>query len=77
MPDEYGHLYEDEERTKIFWTDDCPEYAYIKGGLFFRTMGLGKFIDRVEQDGYKVVGIKVDDSNECELLTIKKEDRQP
>lgn len=59
-----------EENTRMFWTDEAPRYGYMKGGLFFRVMGLGKFIDHVEQDGHKVVGIRVDDSNEIELITI-------
>jgi hypothetical protein len=54
----------------IYWRDDAPEEAPIQGGMFFRSMKMGKFIKECEDKGYKMMGIKFDESNNCEFIFI-------
>jgi hypothetical protein len=56
---------------KFFYTDDCPIDQPIQGGMFYRTMGLGKFIQECESKGYKILGIRLDETNNGELLWTK------
>ncbi len=60
------------EFERLFYTEDCPVGKPIQGGLFLRTMSLGRFIKECEEKGYQIVGIRVDESNEGELLFIDK-----
>lgn len=38
------------------------------GGIFYRSMKLGKFIKDCKDKGFDIVGIKLDESNKCELI---------
>jgi hypothetical protein len=55
---------------KIFFTADCPRA--FRGGMYYRTMGLGKFIKDAESKGYEIVGLRVTESNDGELLFIER-----
>lgn len=54
--------------SKIFWKDG--DYK-AKGGYFFRSFDLNKFIEKVESEVGEVVGISFEDSN-CELIVREK-----
>jgi len=51
-------------KRKEFWTDG--EYK-AKGGIWFRSVDLIKFIEKVEDTTGEVVGIAFEDNN-CELI---------
>lgn len=55
----------------IYWRDDMPTDIKVQGGMYYRSMGVGKFIVACENKGYKMVGVKFDESNNCEFLFIK------
>jgi hypothetical protein len=38
------------------------------GGIYYRSMGLGKFIMECKEKGFDIVGIRINESNNCELL---------
>jgi len=38
------------------------------GGIYYRSMELGKFIKKCREQGFDVIGIRFDESNKCELL---------
>lgn len=59
---------------RIFWAPDCPHGQALSSGLFFRTMGLGRFIEECEQKGCHIVGIRVDGSNNGELICVPSEE---
>ena len=46
---------------QVFWKAEFNGKA--KGGFFFRSFDLNKFIKKVEKDGTEVVGIKFEDNN--------------
>lgn len=52
---------------RVFWSEGS---VGGKGGYYFRTHGLGKFIKRCEVQVGKVVGIAFDedDDNICQLI---------
>lgn len=54
---------------KVFFTDDCPRA--FQGGMFYRTMGLGKFIKECEEKGYQIVGMRLTESNDGELMFVE------
>lgn len=54
---------------KVFFTDDCPKA--FRDGMFYRTMGLGKFIKDCESKGYQIVGIRLTEENNGELLFVQ------
>ena len=54
----------------IYWRDDAPKNVPLNGGMFYRCMGIGKFIKETEKKGYMLVGIKFDESNNCEFIFI-------
>ena len=56
---------------KVFWKDG--EYE-AEGGVFYRSIDLNKFIEKVEKDVGEVVGIAFEDNN-CELITRVKEEK--
>ena len=47
--------------TEIFWLDEFEGEA--KGGLWFRAFDLNKFIQKVQTDNKKVVGIRFEGNN--------------
>jgi hypothetical protein len=55
---------------KEMFTDDCPKGKLLHGGFFFRAFGLGNKLEQVEKGGKKIVGIRIDNSNEIEFLFI-------
>jgi hypothetical protein len=55
---------------KEMFTDDCPKGKLLHGGFFFRATGLGNKLEQVEKEGKKIVGIRIDNSNEIEFLFI-------
>lgn len=58
---------------KIFFLDNFKGVS--EGGIFIRN-DLGKQVAKMERTGLKVVGIKVDDSWNVELLTELKDFKQ-
>jgi hypothetical protein len=50
-----------EFETEIFWLDKFEGEA--KGGLMFRAFDLNKFIQKVQADNKKVVGIRFEGNN--------------
>lgn len=61
-----------EDFKKTFLVEEIPDET-IHGGLFYRTMKLGRFIKDCEEKGYFIVGLRVNESNNGELLFIKKD----
>ena len=59
-----------EFETDIFWLDEFKGEA--KGGLWFRAFDLNKFIQKVQADDKKVVGIKFEGNN-LELIYTENE----
>ena len=59
----------------IYWRDDAPKETTIQCGMYYRTMGTGKFIKDCEDKGYKMVGVKFDESNSCEFIFIPPKDK--
>ena len=54
------------DNTMLFWNENSNG-GY--GGIYFRSMGIGKFIQETREKGFNVVGIRFDPkSNNCELL---------
>ena len=51
----------------VFWKDGFDE-GEAKGGIFVRSFDLKKFLEKVEEDGTEVVGIKFEDNN-IEIIT--------
>lgn len=47
--------------TEIFWLDEFEGEA--KGGLWFRAFDLNKFIQKVQTDDKKVVGMRFEGNN--------------
>ena len=58
---------------KVFYTEDCPIGTDLRGGMFYRTMKLGQFIKETEEKGYRIVGLRVDEGNNGELIFIPPE----
>ncbi len=56
----------------IFWLDGFE--GECKGGLMFRAFDLNKFINKVQDGGDKVIGIKFDGSNNVEFITETKQE---
>ena len=50
-----------EFKTEIFWLDKFEGEA--QGGLMFRAFDLNKFIQKVQADNKKVVGIRFEGNN--------------
>jgi len=50
----------------VFFKDNSP--FSLRRGIFYRSMGLGKFITDCESKGFKIYGVVFDDENNCELL---------
>ena len=50
-----------EFETEIFWLDEFEGKA--QGGLWFRAIDLNKFIQTVQADDKKVVGIRFEGNN--------------
>ena len=57
---------------KIFWLEEFTDGA-ATGGFFVRNT-LKEFIKRLEDDGKEVVGIKIDDTFNLEVI-IKSENK--
>lgn len=55
----------------IYWRDDAPKDIPIQDGMYYRSMTVGKFIKDCEDKGYKMVGVKFDETNNCEFMFIK------
>ena len=56
-------------KDRIFWKDGFDGEA--KGGIYFRSFDLNKFIEKVEiEEGKEVVGIQFEGNN-LELITKK------
>jgi hypothetical protein len=58
---------------KIFWDDDIPKNIDLHGGMFYRSMKMGEFIKNCEEKGYKICGIRLDETNNCEFIFIPPE----
>ena len=58
----------------IYWRDDCPSRCLLQEGMMYRSMKIGKFIKECEDKGYKMMGIKFDESNNCEFIFIPPEE---
>ena len=56
--------------TEIFWLDEFEGEA--KGGLWFRAFDLNKFIQKVQAEDKKVVGIRFEGNN-LELIYTENE----
>jgi hypothetical protein len=63
-----------EVMEKIFWDDAAPIGKDIRGGMFYRTMGLGRFIKECEDKGYTILGIRLTEENNGELMFIPPEE---
>ena len=59
-----------EFETGIFWLDEFEGQA--RGGLMFRAFDLNKFIQKVQADDKKVVGIRFEGNN-LELIYTENE----
>ena len=59
-----------EFETDIFWLDKFEGKA--QGGLWFRAIDLNKFIQKVQADDKKVVGIRFEGNN-LELIFTENE----
>lgn len=59
-----------------FWKEEAQEESDIQDGMYYRAMGIGKFIKECEDKGYKMLGIKFDESNNCEFFFISPEDKK-
>jgi len=59
--------------STIFFKDNFEGTAHASG-FFFRAFDLVKFIDKVENQGMKVVGLKFEGNN-VELITEKNDER--
>lgn len=55
---------------KIFWLQNFKGSA--KGGFFVRNL-LKEFVEKLEQSGYNLVGIKYDGTYNLECIVEKKE----
>ena len=53
-------------KDKIFWLEDFTDGKAV-GGIFVRNT-LKEFIKRLEDNGKKVVGIKIDDTFNLEVI---------
>jgi len=58
---------------KTFVTADCPVGTNLDRGMFYRSMGMGRFIKDVEGKGFKIFGIVFDEENNCEFIFMKPE----
>lgn len=48
-----------------------PEFSgEAQMGMYYRSMKLGQFIKETEAKGYQIIGIKVDESNNCEFYFV-------
>lgn len=48
-----------------------PEFSgEAQTGMYYRSMKLGQFIKETEAKGYQIIGIKVDESNNCEFYFV-------
>lgn len=61
-----------QEEAPIFWkeTFDGPK---AKGGIYFRSFDLNKFVREVEEKGEEVVGIQFDGNN-IQIIVKSNED---
>ena len=55
-------------KNQVFWKEDFNGKA--KGGVFFRSFDLNKFMERVESSDEEVVGLKFEGNN-VEILVNK------
>ena len=53
-------------KDKIFWLEEFTD-GKAEGGIFVRNT-LKEFIKRLEDDGKEVVGIKIDDTFNLEVI---------
>lgn len=53
-----------------YWREEALKDGETQDGIYYRSMGIGKFIKECEDKGYKMLGIKFDDSNTCEFFFI-------
>lgn len=52
----------DEDKEKIYWLVGSDYDVYYNKAIYFRCMGLGKFIDSIEK-GSTIKAITVDGNN--------------
>lgn len=55
--------------NKVFWKEDFTE-GEARGGFFFRSCDLNKFLEKVEKNGGEVVGIRFE-GNDLEVIVKK------
>ena len=48
---------------KIFWSDKATPNGKYRGGIYFRTFDLVKFMKLVEKEEGEVVGLEFEDNN--------------
>ena len=56
--------------TKVFWKEGLEDDEEVRGGIYFRSFDLNKFMKLVEKEEGEVVGIQFEGNN-VELI-IKK-----
>jgi len=54
------------DEKHVFFKDNAPDE--LQRGMFYRSMGIGRFITDCEVKGYKIHGVIFDDDNNCEFL---------
>lgn len=52
---------------RIYWSDKATDDIIMVGGIYFRSYGLNKFIEKVEKKYGEVLGLRFEDNN-VELL---------
>tara|TARA_R100001015_G_C4566371_1_gene125231 strand:- start:578 stop:763 length:186 start_codon:yes stop_codon:yes gene_type:complete len=48
---------------KIFWSDKASPNGKYRGGIYFRSFDLNKFMKLVEKEEGEVVGLEFEDNN--------------
>jgi len=48
---------------KVFWKEGLKDNDEVKGGIYFRSFELNKFIKLVEKEEGEVVGLEFEDNN--------------
>tara|TARA_R100001530_G_scaffold60523_1_gene43735 strand:+ start:174 stop:374 length:201 start_codon:yes stop_codon:yes gene_type:complete len=48
---------------KIFWKEGLKDSDEVRGGIYFRSFDLNKFMKLVEKEEGEVVGLEFEDNN--------------
>lgn len=60
---------DNDEPSYLFWREGFE--GSCRGGIFMRSMGVGRFVKECEDKGYVMAGVRFDQSNNCEFLFKK------